>query len=663
MQQFDRVQLALRSCYSPVWIKPVILAGICLLSNTAVGQQSQAIWLDTISVLDRVQPGLTVGLATWQADSVTLRLLQLRSISDVLPAILPVSVRQYGNGMLSTLSVRGTGPAHSVVNWNGLSLGSPMLGQQDLSLIPGIAFNRLSLQLGSYNTVIGADAISGTLALQTIPNWKTGLHGTILGDWGSFGRYAGQATIGYGHRSGRWSGQTGVYRLQLANNFPYQNISRFGKPIEEQTNASVQQWAITQSVFGQLGNRTLLAVHGWWQTADRMLQPGIGESNTGERQQDESLRLTTQLSGGRNHREWLVQLGFTQDFLRYLNPIAQLDEPSTARQYLARVEQNWSVGPGVARSSRIWTMRTGAETITSTAQIAEYQGQRSQTRVDLYALLTGALTSRLTVTTQFRQGWASGFAPPPLPAFGLTYCLLNRATYTLTSRVHVSRTYRMPTLNDRFWRPGGNELLRPESGWSQEGGLTLERTHQANRAFRLQLTAYHTLIHDWILWLPQPGVGYWSPRNVQVVRSRGLEGQATYTVRKGLTTWQSGLSMAYTRVNEVAGPTVQDASTLGLQLPYAPMWIITSQQSITHKQWMIGGQASYTGAQATQADHGHSLPAFWLVNAQFSYRFSRLAGFTGSLHLNNITQSTYQTIENKAMPGFNGRLQLAYAFH
>ncbi|MBO0935961.1 TonB-dependent receptor plug domain-containing protein [Fibrella sp. HMF5335] len=633
-----------------------------LFAHLVLGQVRQSIWLDTVQVVDRVQPTLTVGLGTWQTDSSLLQLTNLRSLADALPTVLPVSVRNYGNGMLSTLSVRGTGPSHSTVNWNGLPLSSPMLGQQDLALIPGIAFNRLSLQTGSYNTVVGADAVSGVLALQTTPSWTPGLRGAVMADVGSFGRYAGQVTLRYGSRSGRWSGQTGSYGLTLANNFPYQNLSRFGKPIEEQTNAGIRQWAITQSIFGQLTSHSLLALHGWWQSADRYLQPGIGESTTGERQQDESLRLTAQLSGGQSKREWLVQLGFIQDYLRYVSPLAHLDEPSTTRQFVVRAEQTWSLHAQEVTNPG-WTIRVGAESIMAMGQIAAYQGQQSQTRADGYALLTGILTPRLTVTGQFRQGWASGFSPPPVPALGATYRLVDRPGFSLTGRLHLSRTYRMPTLNDRFWRPGGNESLRPESGWSQEGGFTLERTPRPNQSLRLLLTAYHTLIHDWILWLPQANAGYWSPRNVQVVRSRGLESQVTYTVKKGAFTWQNGLNLAYTRVNEVAGPAVQDASTLGLQLPYAPVWVINSQHSVTHKAWTIGGQVSYTGAQATQADHGHSLRAFWLVNAQLHHRFTQLPGFTGSLQVNNLTQSIYQTIENKAMPGLNGRLQLAYAFH
>ena len=660
MQDYGLVRLASPRCLMHWWTTGWLLAGLLLRGQWTMAQPP-ARWLDTLQVVDRIGPTLTVGLTTWNADSTAIRLLQLRTVADVLPTLYPVSVRQYGNGMLSTLSVRGTGPSHSVVNWNGLSLGSPMLGQQDLSLLPGIAFNRLSLQLGSYNTVVGADAVSGTLALQTTPDWTPGFRGTVLGDVGSFGRYAGQATLGYSSRSGRWTAQTGAYGLQLANNFPYQNSTRFGKPIEEQTNAGLQQRAITQSVFGQLSRRTLLAMHGWWQVADRYLQPTIGESNTGEQQQDNSLRITAVLTGGHHSRDWLVQAGFLTDYLRYLNPITHTDEPSTARQYVVRLEQNWSLWSG--RPARSWQLRLGAESITATAVIAAYQGQQQQTRADGYAVVTGVLSRRLTVTGQFRQGWASGFAPPPLPALGLTYRLLDQTGYTLTGRLHLSRAYRLPTLNDRFWRPGGNQSLRPESGWSQEGGLSLESTRHPARSFRLLLTAYHTLIHAWILWLPQPGVGYWSPRNVQVVQSRGLEFQGNYSQKQGRVTYQNGLSLAYNRVSEVAGPSVQDPATLGLQLPYAPVWVLTSQHSVHRSGWTAGAQLSYTGPQATQADHSHSLRAYWLLNAQLSHRFARLPGFTGSVHVNNLTQSIYQTIENKAMPGINGRLQLAYAFH
>ena len=45
----------------------------------------------------------------------------------------------------------------------------------------------------------------------------------------------------------------------------------------------------------------------------------------------------------------------------------------------------------------------------------------------------------------------------------------------------MARSYRAPTLNERYWVPGGNPALLPEAGWGSEAGLRHQMLRCAER--------------------------------------------------------------------------------------------------------------------------------------------------------------------------------------
>ena len=56
---------------------------------------------------------------------------------------------------------------------------------------------------------------------------------------------------------------------------------------------------------------------------------------------------------------------------------------------------------------------------------------------------------------------------------------------------------RMPTLNDRFWRPGGDPDLRPERGWNADAGLAW-----APARYRIEGPFFASATRDQIVWRP-----------------------------------------------------------------------------------------------------------------------------------------------------------------
>src|SRR5690606_34422940 len=66
-----------------------------------------------------------------------------RSLGDLLQQNSGLYLRQYGEGMVASVTIRGTSAGHTAVFWNGLPVNSPSLGQSDFSLIPNEAVDEV----------------------------------------------------------------------------------------------------------------------------------------------------------------------------------------------------------------------------------------------------------------------------------------------------------------------------------------------------------------------------------------------------------------------------------------------------------------------------------------------------------------------------------------
>ena len=61
-----------------------------------------------------------------------------------------------------------------------------------------------------------------------------------------------------------------------------------------------------------------------------------------------------------------------------------------------------------------------------------------------------------------------------LQPLGTEVYVLRNEKNKLTIRAQVARGYRVPTLNDRYWIPGGNPDVVPEDAIHFEGGAELD---------------------------------------------------------------------------------------------------------------------------------------------------------------------------------------------
>ena len=72
-----------------------------------------------------------------------------------------IILKNYGPGGISSIGIRGTSPAHTVVSWKGMPMQNPMLGQADASLIAGPMLSSASLKEGGNTTLSVSENFGG----------------------------------------------------------------------------------------------------------------------------------------------------------------------------------------------------------------------------------------------------------------------------------------------------------------------------------------------------------------------------------------------------------------------------------------------------------------------------------------------------------------------
>src|SRR5690606_10492085 len=125
----------------------------------------------------------------------------------------------------------------------------------------------------------------------------------------------------------------------------------------------------------------------------------------------------------------------------------------------------------------------------------------------------------------------------------------------------LARAFRMPTLNDRYWQPGGDPDLRPEHGWSADAGLVW-----AGR-YRAEVPVAAEAARDQIGGRPVMG-SQWAPENVARTRSLGVEASASGAwALGGRRLLEAGLTGAFTDARDRSDPA---SSAFGRPLRYVP---------------------------------------------------------------------------------------------
>ena len=487
--------------------------GFAQTDSSAIGQESAAVSLSAITVRAIAPERFLAGQKLQRIDSATLLQFQFGSLTDLLALNTPLAFKNYGPGQLATVAFRGTSANHTAVLWNGININQPNLGLTDFSTLPVAGFDRLAVQYGSSASVIGSGAVGGSVLLGSSPSWKEKIGVTLGHQFSSFHNSQSQLGIRYAAPLGQsWklSGKSFAYRNQFNNKYPYTERQNYF--LEPSTTA---QNGFVQDLYFLHKRGQQVSLNAWVTDNDLVISPQ--DTMARERTRTQSARLLATYEAS----NLTLKLGYIRDVLDYAKGDFTTSSHTETERFISRAEREFVL---VATPAQQLNLRVGGEWSHYRTRTDGYGGQLIQeNRSDVYALLRFQST-RWLLSANIRQAFVTLFHPPVTPSLGAEYQFIQRRLFSMTAKGSISRNYRVPTLNERYWVDLGNPDLRPESGVNMEAGLATKSSLTDRLTLRTELTAYHNRVDNWTYWNPAQN---YHVENLQLVVARGLE----------LTTW------------------------------------------------------------------------------------------------------------------------------
>ncbi|WP_299705147.1 TonB-dependent siderophore receptor [uncultured Pontibacter sp.] len=617
------------------------LSGLALLlgmAPAALAQQDTTVYqLGTVEVFGKPAEVFSSGSRLSTLDSSFTKTYSSGSLAEVLQARTPIFLKSYGASGISTPTFRGTNATHTAVLWNGLNIGLPSLGLSDFATLPISALSDVSVQHGAAGATYGSGAIGGAILLNSPAfDRAPGFGAELQQEVGSFGRYF--TSLGTHYKGGKFSIGLSGHRLVSENNFPYADYGSFGAPVRRQDHARVEQHGFTQDLAWQLSSKSRLALHGWYTYADREVTPTLGAANNNARQLDKNLRLMADFGHSSRWGETSLKAAHFSDYLRYTDN--SNNSVTDINTYQLQVEQTYTY-------ARRWSLRGGLNLQHFAADVQGYGGEVSEDRAAAFLLFRFDPSRRLDLSLNVRQAFVKGYNPTPAPTLGANWLALQLDQHQLYLKGNISGSYRVPTLNERFWQPGGNPNIKPEQGWNYESGLRHVYT-SGSLQVESEATLYRMLIDNWVQWMPMES-GYWSPRNLQKVRSQGMELSSQVSQKFGVWTVAATAGYTYTASEQVKA--YEGPEELYRQLAHVPLHKAQLGSDVTFRSWSFLGNITYNGLRYTNNSNTSSLPAYTLLSLALSKRFTigryRLIGTVRS---DNATNADYHVMENMPMP-------------
>ncbi|MBR2026715.1 MAG: TonB-dependent receptor [Alistipes sp.] len=619
------------------------------------------------------RPMRDIGVEQTKIDSAMLHQNISLSMADILSFNSSIFVKNSGRATLSTVSFRGTSSAHTQVLWNGLRINSPMLGMTDFSMIPSFLVDNATLLHGSSSVSESGGGLGGAVRLSTEPTAQEGFGLHFVQGVGSFCTFDDFLRLTYG--KGRWHSSTRVVFSASRNDYRYRNydkkeniyddnhniISQY-HPIERNRNAAFRDTHLLQELYYKTKGGDRLSLNAWYTNSRRelpLLTTDYGSSSNYENyQRENSFRGVVGYDHIRTNWRIGAKAGYIFSWLAYdysYNHTSATASRSRINTIYGSVAGNYSFEEQRLLLSGDITLHENF--VRSEDGAVGYNAHRAE----LSAVVSARWRpiERIGIAATLREEMFGKEWSLPIPMVALEATLSKRGNLML--RGSASRNHRAPSLNDLYFRPGGNPNLRSEQGWSYDAGLSSELGR--NDIYRIKMSAswFESWIDDWILWLPT-NKGFFSPRNVKSVHSYGIEAQASLWVRLSKD-WRLDLngSVAWTPSVNVGEAISFGDNSIGKQLPYIPRFSSSITGRLSFRSWSLLYKWCHYSERFTMSSNDISLtgklPPYFMNNLELEKQFSfSWADLSLKGIINNLFNEEYISVLSHPMPGINFEL-------
>lgn len=556
--------------------------------------------------------------------------LNFSSLADEMIQKGGLNMRNNGSGILSLMSLRGLYGSQLNLMWEGISIQSPMNGQLDLSLIPGFFIDYAKIFTTNSGASNANSALSGSLEIGSeLPVFKQNKAELFLSR-GSFNAGFYGANIQLSRKNVIL--RTKFFYNHATNDYPIRNESLLDNT-RQKNNAIISQ-GVLQEFFLKTKKNNLLEAKLWIQSAERQIPESVWSLNPSSLQEDKSIRaVLTYKSGKRilksNKIAYLMEDILFKDNARVYPNLVQTLSHISSLSY--SIKKHSVVEIGVNQSL-------------AEASSNGYTDKKSQFLNALYLTMDSKFKNFYS-NLSMRQQW--------LHEDRLPFLFSMNMAYSFTDKVLISASlgsyYRVPTLNDLHWLPGGNNSLRGENSFKKEFGVILKKLNKQNTS--LKVSVFTNSVQDLIVWLPS-SFGYFAANNVRGLDIKGVE----YLLSTGIyktkySSLHAQLSGSYILSSYSEVEDGQE-NMLGNQAIFIPKAIWSAQLKFNYKKVYAECIFNYSSLRYYTTDNAYFLPSYYILNFRVFSEF-KLAKNPLMIGLNtqNITQMYYELMPDRPMPG------------
>lgn len=596
-------------------------------------------------------------------DSIKRNELNLQDIGELLAAFTPVFVKSYGRGSLSTVSFRGTGASHTKVLWEGFNINSPMLGQTDFSLLPGSFFNEVELNYGGGSLTGISGALGGSVNLRSKMDPQNSIF-NIHQSIGSFNTYLTSAVLNL--KKEKLSSSTHFVRQSSLNDFQYYNnaILPAGKEMN-QTDADFVVTGFTQQLAYKISGKQQIKFITWNQWNNRsipMIMTNIEKGgNHREWQRDFFSRNLLMWTLHKTKTKWEVKAAYFYEELDYdLQTSDTLENTISLIDSKNLVESYSFVGNVSTELVNTFILKAGIELLQENVISNNYIEKKQRHKISSYVTLRKTFVKKFTVEALVRSEISDFEFIPLMPMLGINYKPL--AEHDFHIRANVSRNYNLPSLNDLYWYPGGNEDLKPELSLEAEMGLDYKTKLSNKTIIMFSSSIYTSSVTNWIIWLPGD-YRYWSPENIAKVHARGIELSCQFKGMYRSVLYSFFAEYAYTRTtNNSDSAKINGLSEI--QLIYVPKHTANGFLNISTKGYYANWSLSFTSSRNTslnnEENYSFTLPGYMLNNISVGKKFMlKKLDLNIRIKIYNVFDVDYQAVLWRAMPGRNIEISIS----
>jgi iron complex outermembrane receptor protein len=578
-------------------MKNLIVSVLLLLKPVLLYSQVDTLW--TANVLSENFRSKEIKT---KADSLVA---DLSSASAYLTKDSRFILKQYSPGSVVTSSFGGASSEQSRVLWVGIDISSMASGVLDLSLVPASMLSSSALYNGINGGAIASMGSVGALNLTaTIPKGRgtsTLFSASSIGARGFFGHSWGNiGTVRY---------QSSLRSTLGTNNYPY----TIGNLSGTLNGNSFNDLTHLQSFQGKLSRWNWQSTL-WYTQSEKDNSGSVLTPNYINHLEDEMLRFKYALRNRSNQwqvylsREWQAYTDtnsswIIQDTNRYSQATLQYSYRKEYQELF--LTANYFSADGSNRNAHAFLPHALYNLRLSKKDKVVLKGAGYQNNAHV-----GAHYVRTTSRGDFQNQFALG-------------------TY-----------YRLPTLNELYWNPGGNPDLDAERSYGmkyalrRKGNLTLE------------LTSDQLYYDKMIQWTPGAS-GNWSPQNYYSVYTSST----TMTLARNWVKFNANMNLTH-QYSRVLATMNNDPAIVGKSLIYRPVLqaVYTSEFKLTRGTLQLRG--FYTGLRHTLRDNsavGEISAQYWCALAY------TLSGANNRwnllLQVDNVFNNERQYYQYFPMPG------------